>query len=695
MKTQTKLKTYFLIINLVISIIAFSCLVSSADAVPPVCTGTSCPPPTTPPPTTTTTTTPPPGFQPPPGDTVTNVGDGGDKPPDEGGTPTDSGVPGTGTGTETGLGQGLEGANWIKIFKKATFLGGIGGTIGELAGGDDGQQWGFLSGAIGGATMGLLETMGVGRTGSFIGGLGVAAAIFILTYEKASMEIVEFHCLPWQAPTGGEDCTLCQDFEDCSEYTCKSLGQACDIVNSGTTQQKCVWMNPHDVNSPTIEFKKVNKGLMYKPDNSLRPPATGVVITRETEECIQAFTPLEFEFTTNEPAQCKVDYNLTTGFDEMSFYVGGNSLFDYNHTETLSLPGPSAINAIAPELKNDGVYTLFVRCQDANGNYNQDAYSVNFCVDKGPDTTPPKIVDVNIPSGNPVLYDSINLDLEVYINEPSECKWDREDRDYEDMANEMTCNKNVWEMNNQNVYTCKAKLTGMENRKENKYYFKCKDQPWAEEGDRNTNVQSYLYTVIGTQPLNMIESTPDDKTISGATDVIPIFLEIKTDNGYDNGESLCYYHSSEPDSEEDYLLFSDTKSNIHLQRQDLPQGDYEYYFKCVDLGGNTVYNKTTFKVETDRQSPIVVRTYREGGELKVMTSEESECTYSIKDCNFEVEEGISMTTFDSESHTAEWVTNQNYFVRCKDEFNNQPYPNVCSIVLRAADLREDVGVIVL
>ena len=693
MKTQTKIKSYFIIINLVISIIAFSCLVN-AD-----CSGGTCTPdpPATTPPSTTTPTTPGTGFVQPPGSSVIGVGNNNQSgPPDAGGDPGDSGVPGSGNGeTEVGLTQTLGGANWMMIFQKAAFLGGIGGTLGAMTQADEGQKWGQIAGAVGGVVMGLLESSGLGQTESFFVGLGVAAAIFAYMYKISSIEIVEFHCLPWQAPVGGEDCSLCQEFEDCSEYTCKSLGQACDIINSGTKQQKCVWMNPHDVKSPKIKFEKVNKDLTYKPDNTIRPPATGVIINRKTEECIQAFTPLEFEFTTDEPAQCKIDYNLTTGFDEMSFYVGGDSLFIYNHTETLSLPGPNAVNAIAPELKNDGVYTLFVRCQDANGNYNQDAYSVNFCVDKGPDTTPPKIVNVNIPSGNPVLYDQINLDLEVYVNEPSECKWDREDRDYKDMSNEMICNKNVWEMNSQNVYTCKAKLTGMENRKENKYYFKCKDQPMASEGDRNTNVQSYLYTVMGTQPLNLLKMTPTDKTISGATDVIPIFLEIKTDNGYDNGESLCYYSASEPNSEEDYLLFSDTKSNIHLQRQDLPQGNYEYYFKCVDLGGNTVYNKTTFKVETDRQTPMVIRTYREGGELKVMTNEESECTYSINDCNFEIEEGISMTTFDSKSHTAGWVTNQNYFIRCKDEFNNQPYPNVCSIVLRAANLRENVGVIVL
>ncbi len=680
---SVKIKTYFLIFNLFVSIIAFNVLVSAQDEIPLE----EVPGENTVPESTTTT---------PPIDTP--ISQGGANQITIGNSGNGSGV---GIGGNSGVGDGRDDGdntvvsiNWMGIISKVGMFSGIGGTIGQLMGGDDGVLWGSISGAAAGVVSGLLEPW-VGSTTSMILGIGVGAIIFAMTYGKASIEIVEFHCLPWQAPVGGDDCELCQTYGECSEYTCKSLGQACEIVNAGTMEQKCVWVNPHDVNSPIITFGEVNKGLVYKPDLSIRPPSTGVVISRESEECIQAFTPLRFTFRTNEPASCKIDYNLTTGFEEMSFYVGGVSILDYNHTEELSLPGPEVFNAIAPELQNDGDYSLFVRCQDANGNFNQDAYSVSFCVDKGPDTTPPKIVNVNIPSNNPVLYDQMNIDLEVYVNEPSECKWDREDKDFANMNNDMKCALNVWEMNNENVYTCTANLSGIENRAENDYYFRCKDKPWASEGDRNTNAQSYLYKIIGTQPLNILDVKPSGEELSGATNLMPVFLEITTDNGYSDGESLCYYHSGEPLNEEDYILFSDTKSNEHIQRQDLPAGDYEYYLKCVDLGGNTIYETTTFSVETDREAPLVIRTYRESSDLKIITSEKAECTYSTQDCNFEIDSGVVMGTFDSESHTSEWVVNQNYFIRCKDEFNNQPYPNVCSIILRPAQSKRHRGVIIL
>ena len=523
-----------------------------------------------------------------------------------------------------------------------------------------------------------------------IGG-GIAAAIFLLTYKKEKEDFVEFSCLPWQAPIGGEQCQLCNSFKHCSEYMCKSLGQACDIVNAGTSEQACIWKNPQDVNSPLIKMTNVSGGHKIIPNNNIRPPATGVLIEQTNTKCIRAFFPLSFTFTTRdiatglgEPSQCKIDYNLTKGFNEMQFYVGGDSAFLYNHTEKLSLPGPAAIAAVAPALKNDGEYTLFIRCQDANGNFNQDAYSVSFCVDKGPDTTPPLIVDTNVPTGNPISFNKSQIDLEVYVNEPSECKWSREDRDYPTMENTMQCSTQLWEMNNRQVYTCKTTLTGLENRKENNFYFKCKDQPWSSAGDRNENKQSYKYTVIGTQSLTILSVSPN-QTIFGATDTIPVFLEIKTDNGYSNGEALCYYYNDAanhaPVNDEAYVLFHETKSSLHKQRQDLRAGEYIYYFKCIDLGGNAAYTSTKFRVATDRGAPQIVRAYHDS-DLTIITDESASCRYSQTSCNFEIESGIALESFDNKIHHAPWDLNKKYYIRCKDTYGNQPNPNVCSIIVR-------------
>jgi hypothetical protein len=189
--------------------------------------------------------------------------------------------------------------------------------------------------------------------------------------------------------------------------------------------------------------------------------------------------------------------------------------------------------------------------------------------------------------------------------------------------------------------------------------------------------------------------SPANETISSSTDTVPVYLTITTDNGYNNGEALCYYHNGKVSKQEDYILFMNTSSSSHSQRQDLPSGSYTYYFKCVDLGGNTVYNSTFFKVDVDRREPLVIRVYRQVGELKMITSEKAKCTYSVKDCNFEIDSGLELMSFDQYVHTTEWKLNQNHYIRCKDQYDNQPNPNTCSIVVRPSMLDKKSEVIEL
>tara|TARA_Y100000310_G_scaffold66661_1_gene62004 strand:+ start:7541 stop:10108 length:2568 start_codon:yes stop_codon:yes gene_type:complete len=564
---------------------------------------------------------------------------------------------------------------------------------------------GVLFGDNGGEAMGaafaagtfVADTLGAGGFWGVVAG----AALFYFMYRDRGIIKVEFTCLPWEAPIGGADCQKCNNYEECSEYRCKSLGQACELKNEAG-EKLCAWVNPNDVNSPKIQMLKVNKGHIYIPDTNIRPPAVGVEIKQESGgPCIEAFTPLEFTIeSTNEPAQCKIDYNLTREFDRMSYYMGGTNAFSYNHTETLSLPGPENINAIAPELKNDGTYTLYVRCQDANGNFNQDPYSVRFCVKKGPDTTPPRIDDTSVPSNSGIRFNQSTLDLDVYINEPAECKWSREDKDYSLMENDMVCDLNIDDMrkiNNNWLYTCQTTLTGIKNRQDNEYYFRCNDNPHSADGDRNDNKQSYLYNIIGTQPLTLLELKPENgDVIKGSTDTIPVMLEAETDNGYNDGDAVCSYTESNivPDSD-DYIDFRNTGTNTHSQSQHLTSGTYNYYIRCIDVSGNAVYENITFEVESDDNAPAVIRVYKDSGQLKIITSEEAECSYSHTDCNFDIVDGISMSSVDNEVHTSEWSITKYYYIRCNDRYDNQPDPNTCSIELRPYKFADKSNVIEL
>jgi hypothetical protein len=226
-------------------------------------------------------------------------------------------------------------------------------------------------------------------------------------------------------------------------------------------------------------------------------------------------------------------------------------------------------------------------------------------------------------------------------------------------------------------------LTGLKNREDNTFYVRCKDQPSAEEGLRNFNQESYIYTLKGTQPLNLVSIGPSG-TVKAATDPVPVYLTAETANGYKDGEATCYY--SRTGAENDYIQFFDTGKDVSTQRQDLSAGNYKYYFKCIDLGGNADTNSTSFKVEVDKREPAIIRAYKEGDVLIIMTDENSECSYSTSSRNFEFAKGIEMPYKDEKKHTAKWNTDFTYYIKCKDAFGNEPLPTQCSAVVKAYEI---------
>ncbi len=542
-----------------------------------------------------------------------------------------------------------------------------------------------------GQAIGAGGTPGVGGAAfwtSAIAAIGVAIVVYALLYKKESKKIIAFSCEPWEAPLGGGDCEKCNNdvFKPCSEYRCRSLGQACQLLNKGTGNESCAWVNPRDVSSPGIApwDAVLTKDHKYT-DVRIRPPGSGVEPGRmkiqgtEAEGCVKAFTPLQFGVVTTEPAQCKIDFNHTKNFEEMAFFMGGTNLFLYNHSERMSLPGPKNLEISSPELKNDGTYTLYTRCKDANGNENLDEFAIRFCVEKGPDTTPVRIEATGIQNGAPVGFGTSSVNLDVYLNEPAECKWSREDKDYSNMENALQCSTQIFEMNANLFYPCKANLTGIRDRQVNDFFMRCKDQPGAAEKDRNVNQESFKFTLRGTEPLKIIDLKPNG-TIQGAGDFVTVFLEVETAFGEHEGDAICYYSTT--GKEKDFIKFFETGTNKHRQRQDLAPGNYNYMMRCLDLGGNADSNSTQFTVLSDRTPPGVIRVYHDNQLLKVMTDEKSTCAYSTKDCRFSIANGIEMPYANTTEHFSEWKTDTNFYVKCADPSGNEPQPDSCSIILR-------------
>lgn len=252
----------------------------------------------------------------------------------------------------------------------------------------------------------------------------------------------------------------------------------------------------------------------------------------------------------------------------------------------------------------------------------------------------------------------------------------------------MSCATSLTQVNARDLYTCATTLTGVKNSAENNYYFRCKDQPKKQDSERNVNVNSYLFNLKGTQPLNILEVGPNE-TVTGNTGVVSVDLTVVTDDGEDEGRASCYF--SNTGTSGSYVKMFETDSYAHRQNLQLSGGDYTYYIRCVDLGGNSDEEVVNFGVLVDTQAPAITRAYHDqaNNALKIVTNEDAECKYSLNSCNFNFEEGLGLLHTNPTvltSHFAEWKPNLVYYIKCMDEFGNQPSPNECSIVASATNI---------
>ena len=572
---------------------------------------------------------------------------------------------------------------------------------------------------------GLTNAQGVG-----IGvGLVTAVIIFIMMYrssdQKNETKTVIFSCYPWQAPTGvgKAECEKCNKMfntksgvkinSTCSKYQCKAMGQNCDIVNEGTGEEMCVYIGLDDTSAPKIipdnTLFSPNKYFKYEPDKQIRPPAVGVYIWPTdanggslTTHCLRPYMPITWGFRTDEPAQCKVSDTLKGTYEEMPAFIGDSNMFSYEHKQTMTLPGPNkSQSGLDMTLNPAQTMKLFVRCADAYGHVNKgadskgninyaDAFEVQFCIDPAPDNTAPEMKGTSIVDGSSFGFGINDTPVELYTNEPADCKWSKVNQEYDKMENQMSCASDPTEIEANQLYKCTGTLTGLKSGVgvENKVYFKCKDQPWAEDKYRNTNHDPLTLTLYGSEPLTIKRVGPTGN-MSGSTTTLNVTLYVETEHGTKDGKAFCYYSTT--NLEKDYIMFyygNLTPTNVHTQQFFLSEGSYRYYLKCLDVGGNVVYNNTQFSLTVDRTAPGIVRWTHDGADknLKIVTDESANCVYSDQDnqqCNYNFDEATSMKSVQDTIQVTPWIGSQTYYIKCKDKYGNEPSPLACSAVIKA------------
>jgi len=535
-------------------------------------------------------------------------------------------------------------------------------------------------------------------------GVAVALAAYFITYKQHTEKAVVFTCIPWQAPLGGSDCSKCgENGLPCSAYQCASLGQSCKLLNSESSgKQVCV--SVEDKLPPIMSFwgDELSREYSYSPHGVKVTSTSGeqsVMISydKSSDGAVPTDESLTFGITTDKPSRCGFAMknipikNQTTGedtFNQLTLMDAGT--FEYNHSLSLTNPGIDSIP------NTDGTSSFYIRCQSGNG-YNSTAYFVvKFGVSKTENHSPPKILGADLPDNTPVPYGIGSLNATFYSNKPVyECRWSHTDETYASMANTADCSQGssgkvvMIDGQPQTTYKCTATLSGILDRQTNAFYFRCNDTL----GDVNNAESPFTLHLKGTQPLNITSVSPaDGQLIRSSSDSVRVVLNAITSGGSGgDGTAICSYNDTFDNGStyyNQYLRFSNTTSYSSSQELWLPGGatpiSYTIPIRCIDSAGNAAYKTISFRVQTDNSAPNVVRAYKDNGNLAIKTDETASCVYDITNCDYTFSSGNPFSTIDGITHSAQWISGQTYYVKCRDQFNNQPASADCSIVVKAS-----------
>ena len=583
---------------------------------------------------------------------------------------------------------------WLNLFGTAAIYAAvafaIGWVIGKLSGGaggstDDefGRELGYSFG--GGAFIGYIGySLFLGPIGGVILGITAALAFFNSLSQEFEQRGVTFECKYWQPERGGENCELCNNqLLPCTEYQCKSLGGGCTLIDRNTEEPICVYDDTLDATPPEITpLESVLKdGYEYAPIDFINGVEIKYRKDNVIQDCLPEFKPFSFGIQLDKYGYCKLEDHLTNNFSEMRYDFGGMNYPVLSGEQWLKFPGTEYYQSKGITISNGGDYEYYVRCENLNG-VSRDAFLFKFCINKGPDTTGPSIVRTTPIDGTSIRFfkeeEPHEIPVSVYTNEPAQCKWSHENKDYENMDYNLTCSLDGLYFNADLNYECSGTLTGMENHKDNDFYFNCKDTAG------NLGGISTKLTLRGTEELVISTASPNNTLIKGSTDSIKVTLDVTTYAGSDSGAAVCGYSRTGVYNE--YNTFYTTGTHAHSTDVYLGDGSYTYYLQCFDAGGNVAQSSISFDVEKDTAGVTVVRAFKEGNSLKIITDEEATCVYDTQGCLYPFEAGLAMSSYDELNHFTDWNSDSTLYIKCEDSFGNRPAADRCSIQAKAFEL---------
>jgi hypothetical protein len=303
-----------------------------------------------------------------------------------------------------------------------------------------------------------------------------------------------------------------------------------------------------------------------------------------------------------------------------------------------------------------------------------------------PDTNPPAIISFNPISGSHIKFNATEKYINFSITEPSECRWDSEERyDFDKMSNNFACDEMI-NSNPINGYRCSGVIRNitLNMSLQTKIFIKCKDQPWIENSSivingvtysRNEMERAEEYVLRPSEELVITEISPSNIKVSSSN--LSIRLSAITSGGSANGRATCEWKitnlSSENSDGAGFLPFYRNENSLSTQIITSPYSENFVEVKCKDIADNEARKNSTLSIVVDSQGPQITRAYKNAGNLVIKTDEESLCYYSFNKnlaCSFSTDNATLFSGLYSTIHETGWVDDKNYYIICEDYFKN-------------------------
>ena len=517
---------------------------------------------------------------------------------------------------------------------------------------------------------------------------------YALNYASVAQSFKTGQCVAEEPIKDSDSCLSCGPGEGqwyCTKERCDILGGGsgyCDYIpfeeddDAGKEGGYCLPRDPEDGTPPIINYIEAsfeNNGTEYYAENVNGKSLTiSPLVEWDSKE-------IKITLRTDERGRCAFDREPNINFGDMSKfeYTSTNE-----HNRTILIIDDDRTKSQSENVK------IYFKCEDGSGNSHSNSDNSNFLEFKfepRPDQEPP-VIDYIDPVNVFFPEETSNVQVDLITrdnNGVNECRFSRNSTNWDEMSSygnptevdcvtvDDTCYK--FSRNFELSEDWKQELSFSGDPGElleeypnlqgltqivNYYGFNIKCQ----DGKGNIMLEAYPWSLTVVPGFEIFVNQPLEGEVF-YNNTIPV--EVLT-----SSPTTCDYKLNGEDQGDLTIAYDQTHETIIEGLQGASTGkNYEMEIICEDVAGNERSDFVNFVVFSDEEAPELTRLWTTQNTLNILLNEESVCKYSNETPSFDFNDDdakeMGANSIDGKQHTAPLGSEQVYYVKCRDIWDNE------------------------